>query len=166
MFAIIKTGGKQYIVSPGDKIKVEKLDATEGNEVVFDNLLLVSDKDTLVGTPFVDGYKITAKVLRQGKGEKIIVYKYKPKKRYHKKQGHRQLYTEVEILRIEKGGTSEKKSEAKKVATKPLDAARGKSAADKEAKSAPKQVAKSAAKKKVSTAAKRATKEKASAKAN
>ena len=113
MFAIIKTGGKQYLVRPGDKIKVEKLDASLGKEVSFD-ALLVSDKETLLGTPNVLGYKVKAKVLSQGKGKKIIVYKYKPKKRYHKKQGHRQLYTEVEILGIaEEGG--EIKSAAKKI---------------------------------------------------
>lgn len=101
---------------PGDKIKVEKLDALEGSEVIFDSVLLVADKDTLVGSPFVAGYTTKAKVLRQGKGKKIIVYKYKPKKRYHKKQGHRQRYTEVEILSIGKGGES--KSEGKKVVKK------------------------------------------------
>jgi large subunit ribosomal protein L21 len=116
MFAVIKTGGKQYIVSPGDKIKVEKLDAPEGGGVVFDALLIFG-KETLLGTPYVVGYNIAAKVLRHGKGEKIIVYKYKPKKRYHKKQGHRQLYTEVEILSIKRAATAAKKKvPAKKTA--------------------------------------------------
>ena len=102
MFAIIKTGGKQYIVSPGDKIKVEKLEAPEGGEVVFDNVLLFSDKEVQVGTPYIKDYIVKGKVLKQGKGKKIIVYKYKPKKRYHKKQGHRQLFSEIEILSISK----------------------------------------------------------------
>lgn len=155
MFAVIKTGGKQYIVSPGDKIKIEKLETSEGEEVSFE-ALLISDKETLLGTPYVNGYNIKAKVLRQGKGEKIIVYKYKPKKRYHKKQGHRQLYTEVEILSIEKGGTGEKKSEAKKAS---------KSVAGGVAKASPRR-ATATTKKKVSSATKKATKQKASAKAD
>jgi large subunit ribosomal protein L21 len=104
MFAIIKTGGKQYIVHPGDKIKVEKLNASKDSEVVFDNVLLVSDKETLIGTPFVVDYRVRAKIVSQGKGKKVIIYKYKPKKRYHKKQGHRQLYSEVEILSISQEG--------------------------------------------------------------
>lgn len=103
MFAVIKTGGKQYIVQPGDKIKVEKLNASEGKEVVFGDVLLVrNDKETLVGTPYVKEYQVRGKVLRHGKGDKVIVYKYKSKKRYHKKQGHRQLFSEVEILDISK----------------------------------------------------------------
>lgn len=95
-------------MQPGDKIKIEKLDASDGEEVSFD-ALLVSDKETLVGTPYVAGYKVKAKVLGQGKGKKIIVYKYKPKKRYHKKQGHRQRFTEIEILSITKGVGGAKK---------------------------------------------------------
>lgn len=102
MFAIIKTGGKQYIVSPGDKIKVEKLETPEGGEVVFDSVLLFSDKETQIGAPYVKDYVVNGKILKQGKGKKIIVYKYKPKKRYHKKQGHRQLFSEVEIVSIGK----------------------------------------------------------------
>ena len=109
MFAIIKTGGKQYIVQPGDKIKVEKLETSEGKEVSFD-ALLVSDKETLLGTPYVKGYKVKAKVLGQGRGKKIIVYKYKAKKRYHKKQGHRQAYTELEVISIGKGTATATKS--------------------------------------------------------
>lgn len=121
-FAIIKTGGKQYLVRPGDKIKVEKLDVPEGKGVVFDSVLLVGDGDnTLIGTPRVKEYQVKGEVLRQGKGKKIIVFKYKPKKRYHKKQGHRQLFSEVKILEItgsrdtkprtirKKGGASEKR---------------------------------------------------------
>ena len=113
MFAIIKTGGKQYIVHPGDKIKIEKLDVAEGKEVVFSDVLLVADKDVQIGMPYVSGYKVKAKVLAQGRGKKIIVYKYKPKKRYHKKQGHRQAYTEIEILGIGKGAAIKAKSAAK-----------------------------------------------------
>ena len=149
MFAIIKTGGKQYIVRPGDKIKVEKLDAPEGSGVVFE-ALLISDKETLLGTPYVNGYNIKAKVLRHGKGEKIIVYKYKPKKRYHKKQGHRQLYTEVEILSMGKEtSTAVNPDGGTKVAKK---------------KPSTKKTTAIAAKKKVPTATKKTTKRKVSTK--
>ena len=107
MIAVIKTGGKQYIVRPGDKIKVERLKASEGDEVVFNYVLLVEDNDVLVGTPFVETHKVKAKILSNGRGKKVIVYKYKPKKRYHKKQGHRQNYSEIEIVDIFKGGGKE-----------------------------------------------------------
>lgn len=102
MLAVIKTGGKQYLVQPGDKIKIEKLDAKEGDQVVFDKVLLtVNDKDDVsVGTPLVKGAKVKAKVIEQGKGKKLVVYKYKPKKRYSRKKGHRQRYTKVEILSV------------------------------------------------------------------
>ena len=90
MYAIIATGGKQYKVSEGDVIKVEKLDAEVGAKVTFDNVLLV-------GTPTVDGAKVEASVVSEGKGKKVIVYKYKRKTGYHKKNGHRQLFTQVKI---------------------------------------------------------------------
>lgn len=99
--AVIKTGGKQYIVQPGQKLKIEKLPQKPGDEFVFDEVLLFSDgKKTEVGTPFLKETKVSAKVLSQGKGEKIYVLKYKPKVRYHKKTGHRQLFTEVQITGI------------------------------------------------------------------
>ena len=102
MLAVIKTGGKQYLISPGDKIQVEKLDLGEGKEVVFDKILLVEkDRKIQIGTPLVKGAKVIGKVLKQGKGSKLIVFKYKPKKRYRRKEGYRQLFTEVEILKIE-----------------------------------------------------------------
>jgi len=102
MLAVIKTGGKQYLISPGDKIQVEKLDLGEGKEVVFDKILLVEkDRKIQIGTPLVKGAKVIGKVLKQGKGSKLIVFKYKPKKRYRRKKGYRQLFTEVEILKIE-----------------------------------------------------------------
>ena len=94
MYAIIATGGKQYKVSEGDVIKVEKLDAEVGAKVTFDNVLLVTVK---VGTPTVDGAKVEASVVSEGKGKKVIVYKYKRKTGYHKKNGHRQLFTQVKI---------------------------------------------------------------------
>jgi large subunit ribosomal protein L21 len=101
MLAVIKTGGKQYLVSPGDKIKVEKLDKKEGEEIVFSAVLLVEKNRKLeIGMPFVQGAQVTAKILKHGKGEKIIIFKYKAKKRYKRKIGHRQPYTEVEITGI------------------------------------------------------------------
>ena len=104
MLAVIKTGGKQYLVSPGDKIKVEKLEIEEGKEITFEEVLLfdkTSDGTKMeIGAPFVIGAKVTAKVLGQGKGVKLIIFKYKPKKRYKRKIGHRQTFTEVEILSI------------------------------------------------------------------
>ena len=102
MFAVIKTGGKQYLVQPGDKIKIEKLDTKEGKEVIFsDVLLLEKSKKLEIGNPLVVGAKVTAKVVRHFRGEKLIIFKYKPKKRYKRKIGHRQEHTEVEILKVE-----------------------------------------------------------------
>jgi len=101
MFAVIKTGGKQYLVSPGDKIKIEKIDKDEGKEITFDQVLLVmKSKIVKIGTPLVKGAKVKAKVLKQDRAKKIIIFKYKAKKRYQKKMGHRQPFTEVEILKI------------------------------------------------------------------
>ncbi len=102
MLAVIKTGGKQYLVQPGDKIKVEKLETEEGKEVTFSEVLLVEKNKKLeVGLPLVAGATVTGKVLKAyGKGEKLIIFKYKPKKRYKRKIGHRQPFTEVEITEI------------------------------------------------------------------
>jgi len=101
MLAVIKTGGKQYKVSPGDKIKVEKLDKEEGKEIIFDQILLVEKSKKLqIGNPLIKGAKVIGKVLKQGKDKKIIIFKYKPKTRYKKKTGHRQLFTEIEITKI------------------------------------------------------------------
>ena len=97
MFAIIETGGKQYKVSEGDELFVEKLDVEAEGEVVFDKVLMVEGK---VGTPYLEGATVKATVEKHGKGKKIIVYKYKSKKNYHKKQGHRQPYTKVKIVAI------------------------------------------------------------------
>ncbi len=97
MYAVIETGGKQYRVSEGDVLRVEKLNAEPGDTVTFDRVLAVSDEELKVGSPMVEGATVTASVVRQGKGKKVIVYKYKPKKGYHKKNGHRQLYTQVRI---------------------------------------------------------------------
>ena len=98
MFAIIETGGKQYRVQENDFVFVEKLEAAEGDTVVFDKVLMLNEK---VGSPYVSGAKVTAKVEAQGRAKKVIVFKYKSKKNYHKKQGHRQPFTKVQITSIE-----------------------------------------------------------------
>ncbi|NLY85056.1 MAG: 50S ribosomal protein L21 [Tissierellia bacterium] len=101
MYAVIETGGKQYRVQQGDVILVEKIDAEEGANISFDKVLLISKEgNVVVGKPYVDGAKVDGVVLEQGKGKKIIVFKYKPKKNYRKKQGHRQPYTKVKIENI------------------------------------------------------------------
>ncbi len=99
MFAIIKTGGKQYKVAEGDVLYVEKLESPNG-EVVFDKVLMVANGEVKVGKPVVSGAKVTAKVLENGKGEKKMVFRYKSKTRQHKKKGHRQPYTKVQIVKI------------------------------------------------------------------
>ena len=102
MYAVIKTGGKQYRVAEGDVLNVEKLNAEAGSEVGFDEVLtVVNDADVKIGQPVVEGAKVTAKVVEQGKGEKILVFKYKAKSNYRKRQGHRQPFTKVEISKIE-----------------------------------------------------------------
>ncbi|MCI9320645.1 MAG: 50S ribosomal protein L21 [Lachnospiraceae bacterium] len=99
MYAIIATGGKQYKVSEGDVIKVEKLDVEAGNTVTFDQVVAVSDGSLKVGEDVANA-SVTATVMEQGRGKKIIVYKYKRKTGYHKKNGHRQAYTQVKIDKI------------------------------------------------------------------
>ena len=102
MYAIIKTGGKQYRVQEGDNIFVEKLASDVNSEVVFDQVLaVVNDGDVKVGSPVVEGAKVTAKVLEQGKEKKVLVFKYKAKSDYRRRQGHRQPYTKVVIEKIE-----------------------------------------------------------------
>jgi len=101
MYAIIQTGGKQIKVAKGESVLVEKLDVKEGDTVTFDKVLLVGgEKTTKVGAPYVKGASVTATVEKQGKARKIIVFKYKPKTTYRKKQGHRQPYTRVKIEEI------------------------------------------------------------------
>ena len=99
MYAIIATGGKQYKVAAGDVIKVEKLDAKEGDSVTFD-VVAISDNDKMVLGADAANASVSGKVVREGKAKKVVVYKYKPKSGYHKKQGHRQPYTEVKIDKI------------------------------------------------------------------
>ena len=102
MYAIIKTGGKQYKVEEGQIIKVEKLPVSEGDSVEFDKVMAVSnDGDMQFGRPYLEDIKVTGKVLEQGKNKKITVFKYKPKRRYRKKTGHRQPYTKVLVESIE-----------------------------------------------------------------
>ncbi|MDP4001100.1 MAG: 50S ribosomal protein L21 [bacterium] len=99
--AVIDTGGKQYLVSPDEKIIIEKLDALAGDSVVFDKVLLTVDGDKVkVGKPYVTGSKVTGKVLTQQRGKKLVVFKYKAKSRYRRKQGHRQSETIVQIEKI------------------------------------------------------------------
>ena len=98
-FAVIKTGGKQYKVAEGDVLRVEKLE-TKSDEIVFDDVLLVVNGEVKLGKPVVSGAKVIAKIIEEGKGEKKIVFKYKSKTRQHKKKGHRQPYTKVQITKI------------------------------------------------------------------
>jgi len=101
MLAVIKTGGKQYIVTPGQKIKIEKIGKKIGEEIIFsDVLLLQKGKATEVGLPTVKGAKVIAKVTSQGKKKKVIAFKYRAKEREKRKKGHRQPFTEVEIVKI------------------------------------------------------------------
>ena len=103
MYAIIKTGGKQYRVEEGDTLYVEKLAGEEGDELELTEVLAVGGDDGLtVGTPLVEGAKVKAKIVKHGKGKKIVVFKFKAKKGYRRKQGHRQPYTKLEIGAISK----------------------------------------------------------------
>ncbi len=100
MYAVIETGGKQLKVEAGDTIFVEKLDVEEGTEYTFDKVLFVGGEGTKIGAPYVEGATVTADVVKQGKEKKVTVYKYEPKKHYHKKQGHRQPFTKLTIKAI------------------------------------------------------------------
>jgi large subunit ribosomal protein L21 len=105
MYAVIETGGKQYKVQEGDIITIEKLNAEAGDEITFDKVLALSDGNTLkVGTPMLDDAKVFGSVVENGKGKKVIIYKYKAKKNYRKKQGHRQPYTMVKIESLSADG--------------------------------------------------------------
>lgn len=102
MYAVIETGGKQHKVTEGEVLRIDKLNQEAGNEVVFENVLMVKtdDEQVKIGRPYVDNASVTAEVLEQGKHKKIIVFKYKRKKNYQRKQGHRQQYTAVRIKAI------------------------------------------------------------------
>lgn len=98
MYAVVEVGGRQYRVSPGDEIYVEKLEAEAGSELKLPALLVSDDAGVQVGKPHVGGREIAAQVLGEEKGDKLVVFKYKPKKRYRKKTGHRQTYTKLKII--------------------------------------------------------------------
>jgi large subunit ribosomal protein L21 len=103
MFAVIKTGGKQYKIKEGDILKIEKIAGNPGEKVIFDKVLLVSDeegKDVMIGKPYLENAKVEAEILEQGKDKKVTIIKYKPKVRYRRKKGHRQMYTKVKVLNI------------------------------------------------------------------
>jgi large subunit ribosomal protein L21 len=119
-YAIVETGGKQYKVAPGQKIDVDRLSVAEGEDIELFRVLLIADgKNTVVGNPTIDGAKVVATCLSEGKGDKVIVFKYKPKVRYRRKKGHRQIYSKLEIKEIVKPGeeAAPKKTTKKKVAT-------------------------------------------------
>lgn len=100
MYAIIQTGGKQYRVAPGDVLRVERLPGERGAEVVLDQVLMVGGEEVRVGQPLVDNASVRGQIVRQGQGKKILVYKKKRRKNYRRKQGHRQLYTALQIQEI------------------------------------------------------------------
>lgn len=115
MYAVFATGGKQYRAEPGQKLKVEKIDAEEGASIELDQVLMIGDGDDLtVGSPLVDGGKVTAKVIGHGRGKKVRIIKFRRRKHSMKRAGHRQAYTEIEITKI---------GQAKKKAAKKTDAA-------------------------------------------
>lgn len=103
LYAVVQTGGKQYKLAVGDIVKVEKLNVEAGDKVSLDQILMIKEEDgtTKVGNPLIEGAKVTATVIKQGKNKKIIVYKYKKRKNMRKKQGHRQAYTKLKIEKIE-----------------------------------------------------------------
>jgi large subunit ribosomal protein L21 len=100
MYAVIKTGGKQYRVSQGDKLRVEKLPGNVGDAVTFDQVLLVGGEALKLGKPLVGGAKVEAKITGQGLGKKLVVFKFRRRKNYRRKNGHRQPYTALEIVNI------------------------------------------------------------------
>ncbi len=101
MFAIIETGGKQYRVQEGDVITVEKLNIEDGEKITFDKVIMISDGKTVkIGSPYVESCNVTGTVVESGKGPKVIIFKYKAKKDYRKKQGHRQPYTMIKIDKV------------------------------------------------------------------
>lgn len=115
MYAVIETGGKQYRVQEGDIITVEKLNVEAGDQIELDKVLVLNDgKELKVGAPYVEGAKVFGEVVENGKGKKVIIFKYKAKKDYRKKQGHRQPYTMIEIKSLD-GKAPAKKAEPKEV---------------------------------------------------
>ncbi|MHB9058418.1 MAG: 50S ribosomal protein L21, partial [Bacillota bacterium] len=105
MYAIVKTGGKQYRLGEGDQVRIEKLEAEVGSEVILDQVFLVSkdDGETIFGTPTIPDARVVTRVLEHGKADKILVFKYKSKANYRRRYGHRQPYTEIKVEKIELG---------------------------------------------------------------
>jgi large subunit ribosomal protein L21 len=173
MYAVIKTGGKQYRVREGDTLRVEKLAAEAGAKVQFDQILMVGEGDKVtVGAPFLSGSQVSATVVSQGRADKIKVVKFKRRKNYLRRNGHRQAFTEVEITKIGAAGKAaaaapEAKSAAKvepKAEAKPKAEPKAKSAAKPKPKAAAEPKAKAPAKKKAKAKAKTKAKAKAKAK--
>lgn len=107
MYAVVKTGGKQYRVSPGDTLKVELMSAAEGDEVVLDQVLMIGEGDSVtVGTPLIDNASVTARVIQHGRGKKVRIIKFRRRKHHRKQMGHRQHFTELEIVSMSGAGVS------------------------------------------------------------
>lgn len=102
-FAVIQTGGKQYLVKEGQSLKIEKIAGAKGDQAIFDNVLLIANDDgseIRIGKPLVEGAKVEAEILEQGRGDKVMIIKYKRKVRYHRRKGHRQDFTKVKVVKI------------------------------------------------------------------
>ena len=125
MYAVIKTGGKQYKVIAGEKIKVEKLETEVGGKVVIDKVLMISDEtNTTIGAPLIAGATVSATVISQGRADKVMIFKFRRRKHYRKTQGHRQSFTEIQIGEILSAGAAKEKT----VAAKPAKAKLAKTA--------------------------------------
>ena len=120
MYAVVQTGGKQYRVSEGDIINVEKLNVEAGQTVALEDVLVIGGEEMIVGKPFIEGAAVTAEVLENGKGPKLYIYKYKAKKDYRKKQGHRQPYTQLKVTGIVASGYTAPAAETKAVSYKSM----------------------------------------------
>ena len=163
MYAVFRTGGKQYRASEGDRLRIEKIDADEGADVSFDDVLLVGEgSDIKVGSPTVEGTAVSAKVLRQGKSRKVGVVKFRRRQNYLRQGSHRQFFTEIEITSI--GAGTKKKAAAPKDSEAEKPAAKKKASKKKVAKKAAKKTTKKAAKKTAKKTAKKAAKKKAAKK--
>ncbi|MBN1695753.1 50S ribosomal protein L21 [candidate division WOR-3 bacterium] len=155
MFAVFEAKGFQYLGSPGEKLKIPRLDSEIGEKVTFDKVLLVKNGDTKIGQPYIEGASIAAKIVDHGRYKKIIVFKFKKRNRYKRTRGHRQTYTEIEIKDIILGG----KAETKKVSKKDEVKAEKKPVVKAEIKKATAEEKKATSKaKKKTTAAKKTTK--------
>ena len=167
MYAVFRSGGKQYRAQEGDRIKLEKINADEGSNINFDEVMMLGEgSDVKVGSPFLPKISVVAKVIKQGKSKKVPVVKFKRRKNYLRQGTHRQFFTEIEIISIDSEPTKKvaKKKVAKKTAAKKVTKKAAKKVAKKKVakKTAAKKVTKKAAKKKVAkkTAAKKVTKKK------